>query len=122
MTVQQALGVPACIRAAALAPVATQAPEIGLPAATACDFKPGNLVNSGIESLKSAFSTKFADQRSKDMKAAERVLLQAVTGEQGKNAAAWYYLARYYVMAGDRGGADSALVKVLALAPACQEN
>jgi len=122
MTVQQALGIPACILAAALAPVATQAQQIWLPAATVCDFKPGNLVNSGIESLKSAFSTKFADQRTKDMKAAERVLLQAVTGDQGKNAAAWYYLARYYVMAVDLGGADSAFTKALALAPACKED
>ncbi len=122
MTVQQAVGIPACILAAALAPVVTKAQQIWLPAASACDFKPGNLVNNGIESLKSAFSTKFADQRTKDMKAAERTLLQAVTGDQGKNAAAWYYLGRYYVMASDLGGADSAYAKAMVLAPACKED
>ena len=122
MTVKQALGVPACILVAALAPVATQAQQIWLPAASACDFKPNNLVNTGINSLKSAFSTKFADQRAKDMKEAERAVLQAVSGDQGKNAAAWYFLGRYYVMADDLGGADTAFGKALKLAPGCKDD
>jgi len=124
MTVKQSLGIPACILAAALggAPAVTHAQQIWLPAA--CDIKPGHqLVNSGMQSLKSAFSTKFADQRTKDLKDAERVLTQAVsTGNQDKNPAAWYYLGRYYLMAGDLGGADSALRRALALAPTCKED
>jgi len=95
---------------------------IWLPAA--CDIKPGHqLVNSGMQSLRSAFSTKFADQKAKDLKDAERSLTQAVTsGKQEKNPAAWYYLGRYYLMVHDVAGADSALSKALALAPACKED
>src|SRR3989441_8523889 len=120
MPLKQARGIPACVLAAALggggAPAVTQAQQIWLPAA--CDIKPGHqLVNSGMQSLKSAFSTKFADQRTKDLKDAERVLTQAVTtGNQAKNPAAWYYLGRYYLMAGELGGADSAFTKALTLA------
>src|SRR5256886_14597996 len=76
-----------------------------------------------MQSLKSAFTTKFADQRAKDLKDAERVLTQAVTtGKQEKNPAAWDYLGRYYMMAEDLGAADSALSKALALAPACKDD
>jgi len=123
MTVKQALGIPACVLAAGLAPAVTPAQQqIWLPAA--CDIKPGHqLVNSGMQSLKSAFATKFADQRTKDLKDAERVLTQAVTtGNQDKNPAAWYYLGRYYLMAGELGSADSALTKAQALAPACKDD
>ena len=122
MTVKQALGIAVCILAAALAPRVTHAQQIWLPAA--CDIKPGHqLVNSGMQSLKSAFTTKFADQKTKDLKDAERVLTQAVTtGKQEKNPAAWYYLGRYYMMAEDLGAADSALSKALALAPACKDD
>src|SRR5438094_3092952 len=122
MTVKQALGFAVCILAAALPPRVTHAQQIWLPAA--CDIKPGHqLVNSGMQSLKSAFTTKFADQKTKDLKDAERVLTQAVTtGKQEKNPAAWYYLGRYYMMAEDLGAADSALSKALALAPACKDD
>src|SRR5206468_1686837 len=84
----------------------------------ACDIKPGHqLVNSGMQSLRSAFSTKFADQKTKDLKDAERSLTQAVTsGKQEKNPAAWYYLGRYYLMVHDVAGADSALSKAVAQA------
>src|SRR5207253_9779715 len=65
----------------------------------------------------------FADQSAKDLKDAERVLTQAVTtGNQDKNPAAWYYLGRYYLMAGELGGADSALTKAQALASACKDD
>src|SRR5437763_15412913 len=103
MTVKQALGFAVGILAAALPPRVTHAQQIWLPAA--CDIKPGHqLVNSGMQSLKSAFTTKFADQKTKDLKDAERVLTQAVTtGKQEKNPAAWYYLGRYYMMAEDLG-------------------
>ena len=124
MTVKQVLGIPACILAAVLAgaPAVTQAQQIWLPAA--CDIKPGHqLVNSGMQSLKSAFNTKFADQRAKDLKEAERVLTQAVTtGNQEKNPAAWYYLGRYYLMTGEPAGIDSAFTRALALAPTCKED
>src|SRR3989441_919602 len=122
MTVKQPLGIAACILVSALAPAAAHAQQIWLPAA--CDIKPGDQrVNSGMQSLKSASSTKFADQRAKDLKDAERVLTQAVTtGNQAKNPAAWYYLGRYYLMAGELGGADSAFTKALTLAPTCKDD
>ncbi len=122
MTVKQALGIPLCILGAAVAPGIARGQQIWLPAA--CDIKPGHqLVNSGMKSLQSAFNTKFADQRAKDLKEADRSLSQAVTtGKQEKNPAAWYYLGRYYVMVEDFAGADSAFSKALALAPGCKED
>ena len=124
MTVKHAPGIAVCILAAALAPGVSRAQQIWIPASSACDIKPGHqLVNSGMQSLKSAFTTRFADQKKKDLKDAERVLTQAVTtGKQEKNPAAWYYLGRYYLMVDDVTGADSALSKALALAPACKDD
>ncbi len=122
MTVKQALGIPLCILGAAVAPTTARGQQIWLPAA--CDIKPGHqLVNSGMQSLRSAFTTKFADQRAKDLKEVERTLSQAVTTDkQEKNPAAWYYLGRYYLMVEDFAGADSAFSKALTLAPGCKED
>jgi tetratricopeptide (TPR) repeat protein len=121
MSVQRFIGLVGWMCTAGAAPLASQT-GIWLPAA--CDIKPGHqLVNSGMQSLRSAFSTKFADQKAKDLKDAERSLTQAVTsGKQEKNPAAWYYLGRYYLMVDNLAGADSALSKALALAPACKED
>jgi len=121
MSVQRFIGLAGWICTAGAAPLAAQT-GIWLPAG--CDIKPGHqLVNSGMQSLRSAFSTKFADQKAKDLKDAERSLTQAVTsGKQEKNPAAWYYLGRYYLMVDDLAGADSALSKALALAPTCKED
>src|SRR5439155_23502037 len=41
---------------------------------------------------------------------------------QDKNAAAWYYLGRYYVETADAAGAASALARALALAPQCKQD
>ncbi len=86
MTLKQVVGLLVCLVAAAPAGAPAQ---VWLPAA--CDIKPGHyLVNSGVLYLRSATSTKFADQRTKDLKDANRVLTQAVTsGGQEKNPAAW---------------------------------
>ena len=121
MSVKRCIGLLGWVCVAGAMPVMARA-QIWLPAA--CDIKPGHqLVNSGMQSLRSAFSTKFADQKAKDLKDAQRVLTQAVTsGKQEKNPAAWYYLGRYYLMADDLAGADSALAKALALAPVCKED
>jgi tetratricopeptide (TPR) repeat protein len=105
------------------------APQAGAQQATRwavpkCDLKPGHfLVNSGLLYLKSATETKFEDQKQKDLRDANRVLLQALTtGNQDKNPAAWYYLARYYVMTQDLVGADSAFRRAEALKPDCAED
>ncbi len=92
--------------------------------AAKCDIKPGHrLVNSGVLYLKSAAETRYDDQREKDLRDAQRTLTEALTsGGQDKNPAAWYYLARYYVMRSDVPGADSAFRKAEALMPACHDD
>ncbi len=87
-----------------------------------CDLKPNNpLVNQGMGYLKSATMGKFEDQKKKDLSDAQRVLTQALTtGGQEKNPAAWYYLARYYVMTDDGQGIDSAFTKAEQLKPDCK--
>lgn len=89
-----------------------------------CDLKPGHyLVNSGVLYLKNASETRFDDQKAKDLRDGQRVLLQALTtGNQSENPAAWYYLGRYYQIVTDYRGADSAFTKAAALAPACKDD
>ena len=89
-----------------------------------CDLKAGHyLVNSGLLYLKNAAETRFDDQREKDLRDAQRTLTQALTsGGQEKNPAAWYYMARYYVIRNDVAGADSAFRKAEALVPACHDD
>ena len=81
-----------------------------------CDLKPNNvLVNQGMLYLKSATTGRLEDQKKKDLSDAQRVLTQAVTtGGQDKNPAAWYYLGRYYIMANDGLGIDSAFTRAQA--------
>src|SRR6266550_3683645 len=89
-----------------------------------CDLKPAHfLVNSGLLYLRSATETKFEDQKQKDLRDANRVLMQALTtAGQDKNPAARYYLARYYVMTQDLVGADSTFRRAEALKPDCAED
>ena len=89
-----------------------------------CDIKPGHhLVNSAVLYLKNATETRFEDQKQKDLTAAHGVLTQALTtGSQEKNPAAWYYLGRYYIMAQDLTGADSAFQRAEALKADCGED
>ncbi len=89
-----------------------------------CDIKPGHfLVNSGLLYLKSATETRFEDQRQKDLTAARGVLTQALTtGGQDKNPAAWYYMARYYLMTQDLTGADSAFQRAEGLKAECADD
>lgn len=89
-----------------------------------CDLKPGHfLVNSGLLYLKSAHEARYPDQKQKDLRDAQRVLNQALTtGGQEKNPAAWYYLARYYVLTNDAVGLDTAFAKAEELKPACKDD
>jgi tetratricopeptide (TPR) repeat protein len=89
-----------------------------------CDLKAGHfLVNSGVLYLKNAAETKFDDQRQKDLKQAKDVLTQAITSKgQDKNAAAWYYLGRYYVELKDYAGADSTFTRAETLQPTCKDD
>jgi len=73
--------------------------------------------------LKSATTGKFEDQKKKDLADAQRALTQAVTtGGQEKNPAAWYYLARYYIMSDDAQGIDSAFTRAQVLKPDCKND
>lgn len=89
-----------------------------------CDLKPGHyLVNSALLYLRNATDTKFEDQKQKDLRDANRSLTQALTtGGQERNPAAWYYLARYYVMTEDLPGADSAFTRAEALKADCKDD
>jgi tetratricopeptide (TPR) repeat protein len=89
-----------------------------------CDIKPNNRdVNQGMLYLKSATTSRDAEQKKKDLADAQRTLTQAVTaGGQDKNPAAWYYLGRYYLMTEDAQGTDSALSKAQALKPECKDD
>jgi len=120
MIVKPSVGaVVACAMVSAAAPTTAQQWQ-----QATCDLKPGHvLVNRGMLYVKSASETRFADKRQKDLNDADAVLTQAVTsGGQEKNAAAWYYLARYYALKSDLVGSDSAFAKAAALAPQCKDD
>ena len=89
-----------------------------------CDLKPGHfMVNSGVLYLKNATNTNFQAEREKDLRDAEKSLMQAITQNgQDKNGAAWYYLARYYGLTNQLAGADTAFDKALALVPKCKDD
>ena len=89
-----------------------------------CDLKPNDrLVNQGMLYLKSATTGKFEDQKKKDLADAQRVLTQAVTtGGQEKNPAAWYYLARYYIMTENGPGLDTAFTRAQELKADCKDD
>jgi len=105
-------------------PLAAQQPAANRWADPKCDLKPNHyLVNQGMGYLKDATTTRFEDQKKKDLSDAQRLLTQAVTtGDQGKNPAAWYYLARYYIMTTDAQGADSAFARAQTLKPECKDD
>jgi len=113
------------VAAVALAPqaMAQQQPDTHKWAAPRCEIKAGHhLVNSAVLYLKNATETRFEDQKQKDLTAARGVLTQALsTGGQEKNPAAWYYLARYYILTQDLTGADSAFRQAETLKPDCAE-
>ena len=89
-----------------------------------CDLKPGHfMVNSGLLYLKNATNTNFASQREKDLRDAQKSLLQAITQNgQEKNGAAWYYLGRYYGLSEELAGADTAFARAQALVPGCKDD
>ena len=89
-----------------------------------CDLKPGHfMVNSGLLYLRSATNTNFQAQREKDLRDAQRTLVQAITQNgQDKNGAAWYYLGRYYGLSEQLAGADSAFTRAQALVPGCKDD
>jgi len=86
-----------------------------------CDLKTGHFkVNSGQLYMKSAYEH---NNRDRDLKDAQKNLVEAITmNGQEKNGAAWYYLGRYYVAMTDFPGADSAFEKAGTFAPQCKSD
>ncbi len=84
-----------------------------------CPLRPAGNINKGVDALKKAHDAK-ADKAAELTKAKD-ILVKSITGEgQDQNAAAWYYLARVYLMQGDVDGVDSAFTKAAALQPQCE--
>jgi tetratricopeptide (TPR) repeat protein len=86
----------------------------------ACHLSKGHFkVSSAATYLQTAVEKGDAN-RERSLDAGERVVTEAIRQNgQDKNAAAWYYLGRIYLMRGDVAGADSALRKAQELAPDC---
>ena len=93
-----------------------------VPPQPPCELPPAPAkVNNGMQALRGA--TEKPEQRDLQLGQAKKLLTEAIVQDnQGANAAAWYYLGRYYVEMGDASGADSALTRAAALAPKCSED
>lgn len=84
-----------------------------------CPLKPQGLASKAVDALRKAYEPK-ADKAA-TLAQAKDLLLQSFAKEgQASNPAAWYYLARVYLMQGDIGGVDSAFAKAQALQPQCE--
>jgi tetratricopeptide (TPR) repeat protein len=88
-----------------------------------CELSTGHfLVNSGVTYIKSASEEEDQEKRERLMNDARRNLIDAMERGQQDNPAAWYYLGRYYVMANDAVGADSAFDRAEQMAPDCHDD
>jgi len=87
-----------------------------------CELNAGHFkVTGGLLYLKTA--AEKPTQRDQQLAQARRVLTEAIVqNAQEKNAAAWYYLGRYYFEVNDAAGADSAFARAVALAPQCRQD
>jgi tetratricopeptide (TPR) repeat protein len=108
------------IAGAALAPRVLEAQRGGGWVPPDCQLSTSHyLVNSGLLYLRTASSTRFADERQRQLRDARRVLTQAAEQGQGDNGAVWYFLGRYYLEMNDVPGMDSAFDRADRLAPQC---
>jgi tetratricopeptide (TPR) repeat protein len=93
-----------------------QPPKYAVPL---CPLKAQGSVNKGVDALRKSYDAK-ADKTAQ-LTQAKTLILDGIAKEsQGTSAAAWYYLARVYLMQGDVGGVDSAFTKALQLQPQCE--
>lgn len=90
-----------------------------VPPQSPCELTQANSkINSGMQALKGA--AEKPDQSGAQLAQARKLFGDAILQDnQGANPAAWYYLGRAYVAAGDAAGADSALGRAESLAPKC---
>ena len=83
-----------------------------------CPLKAQGSVQKGVDVFRKAYEPK--NDRAALLGQAKTMILQGMANEgQGTNAAAWYYLARVYLMQGDIGGVDSTFRKAQELQPQC---
>jgi tetratricopeptide (TPR) repeat protein len=88
-----------------------------------CKLSTGHfLVNSGVVYIKGGTEETDPVKRERMLNDAQRNLLDAFDKGQAENPAAWYYLARYYVLVDDAIGADSAFRRAEQLAPECAQD
>jgi tetratricopeptide (TPR) repeat protein len=89
-----------------------------------CDLSTGHfLVNSGVVYIKGAAESADMVKKERMLRDAHRNLMEAIDRRgQGDNAAAWYFLGRYYAASRDPIGADSAFDRAESLAPDCAED
>lgn len=93
-----------------------QPPKFTVPL---CPLKPQGSVQKGVDALRKAYEPK-ADKAALLTQAKDLIVSGIAKEAQATNAAAWYYLARVYLLQGDVGGLDSTFTKALALQPACE--
>ena len=110
----------ALVSSLAGAPLAAQG--AWLPPQSPCEVTPGNSkINNGIQVLRGTADN--PDQAGPQLAQAKKLFSDAILQDnQAANPAAWYYLGRAYVVAGDVVGADSALGRAESLAPKCAED
>lgn len=101
------------------APAVLVAQESFAPPQPPCQLTQSNSkINNGMQALKTAVEK--PDQRATQLAQARKVLTDAIVQDgQSSNPAAWYYLGRHAVLAGDPAAADTAFARAATLAPAC---
>jgi tetratricopeptide (TPR) repeat protein len=80
------------------------------------------LVNSGKVYLEGASEERDETKQLRLLGDAQRNFVEAIERGEVDNPAVWYYLGRYYVLAGDPLGADSAFDRAEQLEPDCAED
>jgi len=80
------------------------------------------LVNSGKVYLEGATGESDPEKRERLLEDAQRNFLEAIERGEDENPAVWYYLGRYYILANDAIGADSAFHRAEQIEPDCEED
>jgi tetratricopeptide (TPR) repeat protein len=89
----------------------------------ACDFDEGHfLVRAAKTYLQGAAEEVDPAKRDELLQSARRNLEDGVNTDQAENPAIWYYLGRYYYLAHDVRGADSAFTRVGQMVPTCADD
>ena len=89
-----------------------------------CGLKAGHFkVQSGATYLKTGIETPVPENRARALASGKKVLLEALEqNKQEQNPALWFYLGRISLQQGDIVGADTAMTRAEALAPACKKD